>query len=164
MKKLVLGVAAAALFAVSSFAMALNIGVVDMQKVMQNAPQVKAMQNKLKSEFGPQEQKLQALQKQLQADVEKFEKNSSIMKDSDKKALAKKIAAEQKDLQNRQNDFRTKVLTAQNEAMQKIFGQIQKIVNGIASDQKLNLILTKTSTVYSDDDMDVTDQVIKKLK
>lgn len=165
MKKLLLVLTSAALLAVSSFAFAdLNIGVLDMQKVMKNSPQVKVMQAQLKKQFGSKEKQLTKMQKQLQSDAQNYQKNSAVMKDSDKQALQQKIAQEQQDFQKQQTDFRNKVIAAQNQAMQKVIKQIEAVVDGVAGDQKLNLIVTKSSVVYSDADMDVTDQVIKKLK
>ncbi len=145
-------------------AAAVNVGVLDMQKLLQNAPQVKAVQAQLKQQFSSQESKLKKLQTQLKADVQNYEKNSTVMTAAEKTALEKKIASEQQDFQKQQGDFRNQVIAAQNKAMQKIFVQVKKIVDGIASEHKLNLIVTKASVVYNDADMDITGQVLKAMK
>lgn len=142
----------------------INVGVLDMQKLLKNAPQVKAVQAQLKQQFSSQEGKLKAQQKQLQNDVQNYEKNSAVMKAKDKTALEKKITSEQHDFQKQQGDFRNAVIAAQNKAMQKVFVQVKKIVDGVASQQKLNLIVTKSSVVYNDADMDITAQVLKAMK
>jgi len=165
MKKLLLIIVSAMMLAGSSVVLAdISIGVLNMQEVMRTIPQVKAMQKKLKNQFGPQQKKLIAQQKQLQTDVKNFEKNSAVMTDADKQKLQQKIIKQQQDLQKAQTDFRTQISAAQNKAMQKIFAQIGKVVNRVAADQKLNLIVTKASAVYNDASMDVTDSVIKGLK
>jgi outer membrane protein len=122
------------------------------------------MQKKLKSQFGSQQKKLVAQQKDLQSAVKNFEKNSAVMTDADKQKAQQKIIKQQQDLQKAQTDFRQQVGAAQNKAMQKIFAQVGKVVNKVAADQKLNLIVTKASAVYNDASMDVTDSVIKGLK
>ncbi len=168
MKKIVLFVAALAMFVSLNVALAadnnLKIGVVDVQEMMQKIPQVTAMQKQLQSKFNPQTKKIKAMQQQLQADLAKYNKNKSIMKDKNKKALQKKIMDEQNKLRTMQINFQEQAMDAQKKAMQSILSDVEAAVKKVAKDQNLNLVLTKASIAYNDDDMDITDKVIKELK
>jgi outer membrane protein len=166
MKKILLLVLSIGLLLGFSVARAdnLKVGVLDVQKVMQKSPQVSVMQAKLKKQFAPQEKKITAAQKQLKADFDKYNKDQAVMKDADKKALQKKILAEQSKLRNLQTQFQQQLIAAQRTAMQSILKDIEGAVEDVAKDQKLDLVLTKASVAYNNPDLDVTDQVIKKLK
>jgi outer membrane protein len=167
MKKVVLFISALAMFAGLNVAFAadnLKIGVVDVQEMMQKIPQVTAMQKELQSKFDPQTKKIRSMQQQLQADLAKFNKNSSVMKNADKKKMQKKIVDEQNKLRAVQIDFQQQAMDAQKKAMQSILSDVEVAVKKVAKDQNLNLVLTKASIAYNDDDMDITDKVIKELK
>ena len=166
MKKILLFISALAMLASVSMASAANlkVGVLDVQKVMQQIPQVTAVQKKLKKQFATQEKQITTAQKQLRADLTKFNKNRSVMKDSDKKALQKKIMSEQDALRGLQINFQQQVMAAQKKAMQSILNDVETAVNSIAKAKDLDLVLTKASIAYNDDSMDITDQVVKKLK
>lgn len=167
MKKVVLFISVLAMFVGLNVAFAadnLKIGVVDVQEMMQKIPQVTAMQKQLQSKFKPQTKKITAMQRQLQADLTKFNKNRSVMKNTDKKKMQKKIVDEQNKLRTIQIDFQKQAMNAQKKAMQSILSDVEAAVKKIAKDQNLNLVLTKASIAYNDDDMDITDKVIKELK
>jgi len=166
MKKILLLVLSIGLFLSFSVAQAdnLKVGVLDVQKVMQNCSQVSAMQAKLKKQFAPQEKKITVAQKQLKADFDKYNKNQAVMKDADKKAMQKKILAEQSSLRDLQVKFQQQLIAAQRQGMQSVLKDIEDAVNDVAKDQKLDLVLTKASVAYNNPDLDVTDKVIKKLK
>ena len=115
MKKILIVALSCILFvgANAAFASDVKVGVVDVQQVLQNVPQVKALQTKLKKQFAPQEKKITVAQKQLQANIDKYKKNQAVMKAQDKDALQKKILDGQQQLRGMQVDFQKKVVAAQ---------------------------------------------------
>jgi len=147
-----------------AFAADLKVGVLDVQKTLQSIPQVEKMQAQLKKRFTPQQAQITKLQNQLKADFDKFNREHDVMKDKDKKAMQKTILANQEKLHNLQMNFQQQLMEAQKKAMQSILNDIENVVDGIAADQKLNIVLTKANVAYNDSDMDITDQVIKALK
>ena len=166
MKKILLSLSIIALsssvFCVS--AADLKVGVVNFQQVLQNYPKVKATDEKLKKQFAPQQEKLVGMQKQLNDEISKYNRDGAIMKDSDKKATEGKIREQANKFQVAQGDFQKKVSEARNDAMKTIEKDISEIVNMIAKNQHFNLILAKATVAYNDSEFDLTDQVIKKLK
>jgi outer membrane protein len=166
MKKILLLISSTILlFSVSIvFAADLKVGVLDVEKVLQSIPQVKKMQTQLKERFTPQQKQITKLQDQLKVDFDKFNREHDVMKDKDKKAMQNSILAQQEKLHNLQINFQQQLMEAQKKAMQSILNDIERAVDGIAADQKLNIVLTKANVAYNDSNMDITDQVIKVLK
>jgi outer membrane protein len=165
MKKLFCLVLTTVLIGFSSLGFAdMKIGVLDLNKVLMNSPQVKSMQVNLKKQFDPRGQELLNLQKALQGDLDKYNKISSTLKGDGLKQEQQKILDEQKKLQDSRNVFQRDLITAQNQAMQTILKQVETVVNRIAANQKFDLIVTKISLAYNDPKLEITDQVIAALK
>lgn len=142
----------------------LKVGVIDLRKILSDAPQVTAMRTKLQTQFDPANKELIALQKTLQDDADNYNKNSAVMKDADKKSLQGKIMTEQKQLRDKQADFQKKLLAAEDQAMQGISKQVQDAVDGIAKSKKFDLVLAKGAVAYNDPSFEVTTEVLDILK
>lgn len=163
MKKLLVLVAGIVLSA-SVFAANMKIGILSVQEVLHKAPQVAALQTKLKNQFKPEQAKLVAAQKQLTADIQKLNRDSAVMKAADKKALQQKIIKEQRAFQQLQAGFQHDLTVAQNGAMKAVLNDIRGAVNKIAAKGHYNLILVKSAVAYNDSNLDITKQVISRLK
>lgn len=167
MKKLLAFACSAALLAcVSCSASAADpkIAVIDVQKILTTSPQVEAMRTKLKNQFSPKEKEIDAAKKNMQANIEKYKKDNAVMNETQKKEMQNKIMAQQTKLHDLETNFQQSLVAAQNQSMQNISKQIQDIVNKIAKDQGLDLILIKGAIAYSNPSFDVTDKVIDGLK
>ncbi|MBN2689699.1 MAG: OmpH family outer membrane protein [Gammaproteobacteria bacterium] len=141
-----------------------NIGVVDIHQIMMNMPQVKQEQNKLKNQFAPDQKKLMAQQKIVQDNLAKYKKDSSVMTNKDKKSLQSKIMSEQQKLQTMQMTFQKQAMSAQKQSMGKIVAKISDAVKAVAVKNHYNLVLTTAGVAYNADNIDITKQVIAKLK
>lgn len=167
MKKILLTLATLILLTSGSgiFAADLKIGIVNLQQVFQNYSKAQAMEDKLKKQFSPQEEKLNTMQKQVKGDIEKYNRDSVVMKGVDKKAAANKLNDEVNKFQTAQNDLQKQVVAARNEAIKEIEKEMSDAIQTVAKEQHYNLILTKASAIYSDESLtDVTNEVIKKIK
>ena len=142
----------------------LKVGVVDLKKVLADAPQVAAMRTKLQKQFDPKNKELLALQKDMKADMDKYNKDSAVMKDQEKKTLQDKIMAQQTKLRDMQTAFQKSLLTAEDQSMQTISKLIQDVVDGLAKSQNYDLIIAKGAVAYSNSSFDVTDKIVKALK
>ncbi len=70
----------------------MKIGVVNFQKLMEEAPQVKSAMQALQNEFGPRQRELVTMQNDLKARQEKLEKEAAVMAEADR-VKAEKVAA-----------------------------------------------------------------------
>jgi len=141
-----------------------TMAVVDVQKVLATAPQVEAIKTKLRNQFDPQNKEIAEMQKQLQSDVEKYSKDSAVMKDKEKKDLQDKVASEQQKLRDKEVSFQQNLVNAQNQSMQTILKQVQDTAESIAKKEKYDLVLVKGAVLYNNSELDITDKVIAALK
>ena len=167
MKKLLVTVCTLALlgFGVSSFAET-KIGVLDLNKVMKNSPQVTATQTALKKEFEPRSKDLAAKQNAIKKEIADFNKrngNKATLDDSQLK-VKNNLIAKEKSLRDSAVAFQKDLVAEQNKQMQSVLEKIQNSVNKVAHDKQLNLVVTKVSTAYNDANLEITDDVVAELK
>jgi outer membrane protein len=142
----------------------IKIGVLDLQAVLQQSPQVQSADVKFRKEFGPREQRLKAQADALQTEVDQLNRNAAVMSAAEQGKAKDKIAKDQDSLQQAQAQFQQDVQTAQGKAMQQILTQIKSVVATLAQQKAYDLVLQKSSVVYSKDEYDITSQVVKQLK
>ena len=141
-----------------------KIGVVDLQKIMQTAPQMKAIQEKLEGTFKPRRDKLVAMEEGLKTQMETFKKDSAIMSQNKKKDMEKKIVALQQQFERDGQQYQQELSTAHNEAMEEFYGKIRAAIAKIAEREKYDVVLQKDAAPFSSDKLDVTVQVMKEIQ
>jgi outer membrane protein len=141
-----------------------NVGVIDVGQVLKNSPQMKAAADNLRKNFKPREEKIMLAQKNLQADQDKLKRNTAVMSQTDVQALQAKITDERRDVQRMQEDYVQDLQAAQQEVMQGVLQQLDKIVQNIAAKGHYDLILQRNSVAFASKRVDITPQVIQALK
>ncbi|MGD9152559.1 MAG: OmpH family outer membrane protein [Gammaproteobacteria bacterium] len=141
-----------------------NLGVLDVQKIMQNSPRIRAAGEKLKAKFIPQQNKIMAKQQELKNLMDKYNRDAPVMSNSVKQKLKNQIIASRKEYTTMSQNFEQALMKAQQKEMQKLTNDLQNIVAKIAKKDNLNMVLTKQAIIYSGDAKDITDQVLKAMK
>ncbi len=147
----------------NAFADGAKFGVVDLQKIMQTSNQMKAIQKKLENDFKPRRDKLLAMEDGLKQDMEKFKRDSSVLSDSQKKELEKKIVTVQQNFEREGQKYQQELSTAHNEAMEGLYSKIRKAIAKVAETEKYDIVLQKDAAPFSSDKLDITDSVLKQI-
>lgn len=140
-----------------------KIGVVDLQKIMQTSPQMKAIQQKLENQFKPRRDKLVAIEENLKKDMEEFKRDSAVMSQTQKKDLEKKIVTKQQSFERQGQQYQQELSTAHNEAMEDLYGKIRKAITKVADSEKYDIVLQKDAAPFSVDKLDITANVMKNI-
>lgn len=140
----------------------MRIGFVDTAKLMEAAPQVKAAQSKIESEFAPREKELVDLQREIRTLDERLARDGTVMSESERAKLERNILGKRRDLKRSQEEFRDDLNIRRNEVLAKLQRDVFEAVNAFAKEQKYDLILSQ-GVVYSSGKIDITDGVLKKL-
>ena len=160
------GVLIALMFAlvnVNACADGTKIGVVDLQKIMQTATQMKTIQEKLEKEFKPRRDKLVAMEDGLKKDMEKFKRDGAVLSQTQKKDLEKKIVATQQQFEREGQQYQQELSTAHNEAMEDFYNKIRAAIAKVAESDKYDVVLQKDAAPFSIDKLDVTATVMKEI-
>ena len=152
-----------ALVSLTAVADGTKIGVVDLQKIMQTASQMKTIQEKLEKEFKPRRDKLVAMEDGLKKDMEKFKRDSAVMSQSQKKDLEKKIVTTQQQFEREGQQYQQELSTAHNEAMEEFYNKIRAAIAKVAESDKFDVVLQKDAAPFSVDKLDVTSKVMQEI-
>jgi len=167
MKKLLVTICSLAVFCFGSSIFAdTKIGVLDLNKVMKNSPQVTATQAALKQQFEPRSKDIMAKQEALKKEIADFNarNGNKARLDASQQKVKNDIIGEEKSLRDSAVNFQKDLAAEQNKQMKVVLDKIQNVVNQVAHDKQLNLVVTKISTAYNDANLEITDDVIAELK
>lgn len=142
----------------------MKVGVIDLQQLLQNLPQMKQIRDDLKKQFGDREKSITEAQTSFKTAAENYKKNSAVMSEKDKQAAAQKILDQEQGLQKMQLAFQQDFMTAQNKEVNSLLDKIKSVVNKIAEKDKYDLILVNASVAYSKPSLDVTQAVLGEMK
>ncbi|MGB5737691.1 MAG: OmpH family outer membrane protein [Thiohalocapsa sp.] len=146
-------------------ASAQDIGIVNMERVLQESESGKAVQGELEKRFGPEQEKFAEREReirQLQASLERDKPLMSKAQVEKQEADIKtRIEAFEKDF----NAIQKEVMEAQQEEGQKLIAPAREAVVEVAKKKKLGAVFeaSRAGLLYLGENADITDQVIKAL-
>ena len=155
---------ASALGAVAGTASAqanLKIGVVNVGRLLEQAPQSKVVTDKLQKEFEPRQQTILAARQKLQAQQETFQKDQAVMGEEERVSLERQIREGQRDLQRNENEYLEDLNARRNEELGKLQREVLQRVQAYASAQKFDLVVA--DAIYFSSAVDITAAVIAAL-
>lgn len=139
-----------------------KIAFVEVTKLLEAAPQVKAVKEKIRKEFAHRDEELVAQQKQLKKLQDKLVKDGAIMSEGEAKRLERDILARRRKLKNATSEFQEDLTLRQNEELKKLRKVIAEVVIDVAKSEKIDIVL-EGGVVYASDSANITDKVLKKL-
>ncbi|WP_456373124.1 OmpH family outer membrane protein [Thiolapillus sp.] len=142
---------------------ATKIAYVEVGKVLQESPQVKAVKDKIRKEFAKRDDQLVAEQKKLKKLKEKLARDGSIMSEAERKRLERDIIARTRKLKNAQSEFQEDLALRQNEELGKLRKVIAEVIVKVAKRGGYDLVL-ESGVVWANDKVNITTQVLKELK
>lgn len=163
-KKLVLSILLiAGLVSTNVAAAELKIGVVSVERILTEAPQVDAVNASMLERFGPQRDALQALEKEITKMQEDYKRNELVMTEDKLNELKKNIIIKIQKLKQTEASLSQEVRTVRNQELAVLQQQVRGIIDDIAKEGKYSLILSE-GVAYTDDKFDITDKVLDKMK
>lgn len=140
----------------------LKVGVVNAQKVLEQAPQAEAARKRLETEFAPRDKSLVELQKDVRKNEEKLDKDAMIMSETEKQKLDRELTAQRRELKRKQEEFRDDLNARRNEEFGKLQKRIADVILAAAKQGGYDLVLTD-GVLYASDKVDMTDLVLQRL-
>lgn len=140
-----------------------RVGFVNIPQVLKQAPQAEAARKKLESEFAPRDEKIVAMQKQLKQLEEDMAKDAEIMSDEVRKKKERKIILEKREIKRTRQEFNEDLNIRRNDELNKLQKLVYDTIVSLAKDQQYDLIFGD-NVLYAGEKVDLTDQVLKRLK
>lgn len=150
------------LLTTSGVAADLKIGYVQVDKLLQEAPQTAESGKKLEKEFSPRSQELDRLQKQireLEAALDKDRLNST---DAERRNRERDASNLKLEFQRKQRELREDINLRKNEELAVLQDRINKAVTTVAESESFDLVVYG-GVAYASKKIDITDKVLKLL-
>jgi outer membrane protein len=163
-KKLVIGLLLlTGLLSTAVTAADLKIGVVSVERILSEAPQVDAVNTSMLERFGPQRDALQKLEKEITAMQENYKRNELVMTEDKLNELKKEIITNIQKLKQQEAVLTQEVATVRNQELAVLQQQVRAVIDDIAKTGKYSLVLSE-GVAYTDEKLDITDKVLDKMK
>jgi outer membrane protein len=139
-----------------------RIGVVNVARLLQEAPQAQAASQALESEFASRRRELENQQKDLKAREEKLAKDGAVMPESDRRSAEKALRDGQRELARKQNEFLEDLNVRRNEALGQLQRTVLQEVQSYAKGAGLDVVVA--DALYASPAVDITSQVLAALQ
>ena len=163
MRNAVIALLAFALCLVSTNALALKVGVVDVEFVVMNSSKGKAAKKRLKKIFDKKQKALDKKQKALLQLKEKIENPSSVVTREARQKMFQEYQAGLGKLQQELMANQKELAAKEQELMKPIFKKLKDVLNKFAGEAGLDLILNQSTVLFGKKTMDVTKEVLSKM-
>jgi outer membrane protein len=148
--------------AMSASAAELKVGYVQVDKILQEAPQTSESGKKLEREFGPRSQELDRMQKQIKDIQASLDKDGLTMSESDRRNKERDLSNINLEFQRKQRELREDINLRKNEELSALQDRINKAVTSVAEAEGYDLVVY-SGVAFASKKVDITDKVLKSL-
>jgi outer membrane protein len=139
-----------------------KIGVVNFQKLLEDAPQTKTAMAALETEFSPRRRDLLTMQNELKARDEKLQREGAVMAETDRAKAEKSLRDEQREFSRKAGEFQDDASTRRNEELGKVQRYLVSEIQAYAAAQGFDLVLGD-GVFFAKPQLDITAQVLAVL-
>jgi outer membrane protein len=137
-----------------------KIGVVNFQKLLEDAPQTKTAMQALENEFAPRRRELLTMQNDLKARDEKLQREGAVMAEADRVKAEKNLRDEQREFSRKASEFQDDASTRRNEELGKVQRYLAGEVQSYSSTQGFDLVIAGDTLLYAKGQLDITPNVL----
>jgi outer membrane protein len=159
---LTLAVCVCGLVAAQQASAEVKMGVVNFQKLLEEAPQTKTAMQALENEFAPRRRELLTMQNDLKARDEKLQKEGAVMSEADRAKAEKTLRDQQREFSRKAGEFQDDASTRRNEEIGKVQRYLVQEIQGYASAQGYDLVLGD-GVFFAKGPLDITANVLAVL-
>lgn len=152
------------LLTLSAQAAEVKLAVVDMQAVLQKAPQIAKINEALTHQFKSRQEGIVKAQNELQKEASNLQKNSAVMKTDERTNLESKLMTDQNKVKSMIAAFQSDLSKRQSESLHGFSQQLDSVVSKVAAQSGYDLVIQKGSTLYAKNNLDITQQILDALK
>ena len=151
------------LFVSSAYALDIKIGMVNAAKILDKAPQAESAGGRLEKEFAPREKGLADAQQSLRRLEDELARKSTSLDDGERRRLERELVAQRREIKRSQDEYREDYNIRRNEELGKLQREIVEAIVNLAKSEEFDLIIDGGAVIYSSDQVDITEKVLKLL-
>jgi outer membrane protein len=140
-----------------------KIAVVNVPKLLEEAPQAKVAMQALADEFAPRQREIVAAQNDLKAKEDKLQRDGAVMAENERRTAEKEFRDGQRELQRKQNEYVEDLNLRRNEEIGRLQRSLLQEVQAYARSANYDLVVGD-GVLYVNESMDITPQVLSALQ
>jgi outer membrane protein len=140
-----------------------KIAVVNVPRLLEEAPQAKTAMQALQDEFAPRQREIVAQQKDLKTKEEKLQRDGAVMAENERRNAEKDLRDGQREMQRKQNEYVEDLNLRRNEELGKLQRSLLQEVQTFARASNYDLVVGD-GVLYVNESMDITAQVLGALQ
>jgi outer membrane protein len=140
----------------------LKVGYVQVDKILQDAPQTAESGKKLEKEFSPRSQELDRMAKQIKDLETILDKEGLTLSESERRTKERDAQNIKIEFQRKQRELREDINLRKNEELGSLQDRINKAVQSVSEAEGYDLVVY-SGVAYASKKIDITDKVLKML-
>ena len=141
----------------------LKIAVVNVPRLLEEAPQAKSAMQAMQDEFAPRQREMAAQQKDLKAKEEKLNRDGAVMAENERRNAEKELREGQRDLARKQNEYVEDLNVRRNEELGKLQKSLLQEVQTYARASGYDLVVGD-GVLFVNESLDITPQVLSAMQ
>ncbi len=142
---------------------ATNIAVVDLESVLKNCDAMKDAQQKISKKQAGFQKEIDKKQEALEKESKQISAKKGVLSDDAFNKEQEKFSKKVDDLKELVNSRQDALKKYSLDVITKVNDKIKEVVDEIKEEKKLDLIITAGSTIYYQDELNISEDVLKKL-
>jgi outer membrane protein len=130
-----------------------QIGYADPEVIITYMPEYQAIQRQLNNEYQSSQEALQAMATDFQDRVARYQKQQPLLTPERRAEREQELAAEQAELQQAAATEDEKLSGRQEELLAPLLDQVQTVIDAIAKEKSLHLVLRSPALLYVNEEM-----------
>jgi outer membrane protein len=153
----------AALVPVGAAQAQMKLGVVNVQKLLQDSPQAKVSMQALQDEFAPRQRDIVQQQTTLKTRQDRLNRDGAVMAEAERRNVEREVREGERDLARKQSEYVEDLNVRRNEELGKLQNSLLQEVQSFAKAQNFDLIVGD-GVLFAKETLDVTPQVLAALQ
>lgn len=138
-----------------------RVGFVSTERLITESKLSKAADAKIEAEFSKRQKAIQENIARFKAMSDKYDSEALTLSEPERTKRARELLDMDKDVQRQQREFREDLITRKSEERTAIWQRAHKVVEQIAEQEKLDVVLVEA--FWFSNRVDLTDRVLKQL-
>lgn len=138
-----------------------KVGVVSLQKALQETAEIKAAEADLKARFGPRQEELAGMEKEIAKLQQDLEQNQTKYNEPTLQEMSGRLQLRQRQYQRNAQSLQDDVNSVRQEVLNRVGQRLQEVIKKLSEEKGLDLVLDAGNTYFFKTVYDITPEVTK---
>jgi outer membrane protein len=136
-----------------------KVGTVNLQKALQETAEIKQAEADLKARFGPRQEELAQLEKEIAKLQQEAQANQDKYTEAAMSELINRIQLKQRQYQRNSEALQDSVNRERQDILQRVGQRFQEVLRQVAEEKGLDIIIDVSNLLYAKDALDISAEV-----